>query len=256
MTCLCSHNKMFVSNCCWAHDHLDLWNKPPLMVRGLNSGAGNAAANSETVTRGEVPQNQQPHDCNGFMLVFKPTNDRDQNVFIQPFTDVKIRSKSHPLKYMEGRQRREGRTEGEKKEHFLSILAQTHPDATCLCHWSAEMLPWAWGSWSRWSSFKDDSTLEAGKGQNSHWKKENFFLSERQKLSSMWFLICGKCKWWLLCHVCNSVLLLCKRTQLSVSLKLSLQLSRGRAGEEELFTAALFWLISNNIEIVRGILAA
>lgn len=127
MTCLCSHNKMFVSNCCWAHDHLDLWNKPPLMVRGLNSGAGNAAANSETVTRGEVPQNQQPHDCNGFMLVFKPTNDRDQNVFIQPFTDVKIRSKSHPLKYMEGRQRREGRTEGEKKGTFSFYSGQNSP---------------------------------------------------------------------------------------------------------------------------------
>lgn len=106
MTCLCSHNKMFVCNCCWEHDHLDLWNKPPLMVRGLNRGVGNDTANSETVTRGEVLRNQQPHDCNGFMLVFKQTNDRDQNVFLQPFTDVEIRSKSHPLKYMEGRQRR------------------------------------------------------------------------------------------------------------------------------------------------------
>lgn len=120
MTCLCSHNKMFVSDCCWAHDHLDLWNKPPLMVRGLNSGAGNTA-NSETVTRGEVLQNQQPHDCNGFMLVFKPTNDRDQNVFLQPFTDVKIRSKSHPLKYMEGRQRRVMWSKNRGKEGTFSL---------------------------------------------------------------------------------------------------------------------------------------
>lgn len=252
MTCLCSHNKMFVSDCCWAHDHLDLRNKPPLMVRGWNGGAGTDPAYSETVTRGEVLQNQQPHDCDGFMFVFKPTNDRDQNVFLQPFTDVKIRSKSHPLTPEKGDVKEEAR---QKKELFLYILAKTQPDATCLCHWSAETLPWAWGSWLPWRSFKDDSTLEAGKGQNIHWKKENFFLSERQKLSLMWFLICGKCKWWFLCRVCCSVLVLCKRTQLSVSLKLRLQLSRGRVGEEELFTAALFWLVSNNIEIVRGILA-
>lgn len=34
----------------------------------------------------------------------------------------------------------------------------------------------------------------------------------------------------------------CIRTQLPVPLKLSLQLSRGRLGDEELFTAALCWL--------------
>lgn len=129
MTCLCSQNKMFVSNCCWAHDHLHLWNKPPLMVRGLSSGAGSDTAKSETVTRGEVLQNQQPHDCNGFTLVFKPTNDRDQNVFVQPFTDVKIQSESHPLKYMEGRQSRVmwRKNRGGKKEHFLYILAKRRP---------------------------------------------------------------------------------------------------------------------------------
>lgn len=117
MTCLCSHNKMFVSDCCRAHDHLDLWNKPPLMVRGWNGGAGSDTANSETVTRGEVLQNQQPHDCDGFMFVFKPTNDRDQNVFLQPFTDVKIRSKSHPLTPEKGDVKEEAR--GKKRNFFF-----------------------------------------------------------------------------------------------------------------------------------------
>lgn len=67
------------------------------------------------------------------MLVFKPTNDRHQNVFLQPFTDedtVKIT----PVE-MEGRTPEKGDVKEEprgKKEHFLYIRAKTHPDAETL----------------------------------------------------------------------------------------------------------------------------
>lgn len=208
------------------------------------------------VTRGEVLQNQQPHDCNGFMLVFKPTNDRDQNVFLQPFTDVKIQSESHPLKYMEARQRRGmwRKNRGEKRNIFFIFWPKgTRMQPVCVTDQQKRYLePEACGLGGVLSKMIPLWKLEKVK---IFTEKRRISCFQRDR-SLMWFLICGKCKWWFLCHACNSILLLCKRTQLSVSLKLSLQLSRGRVGEEELFTAALFWLVSNNIEIVRGIAAA
>lgn len=41
-----------------------------------------------------------------FMIVSKPTKNWDENVFLKPFTDVKIRSQSQLLEYTEGCQQR------------------------------------------------------------------------------------------------------------------------------------------------------
>lgn len=56
--------------------------------------------------------------ANVFMLGFKPANDWDKNIFLQPFTDVKIGSKS--TVEISGRM-------PVKSEHFLYILHKAQP---------------------------------------------------------------------------------------------------------------------------------
>lgn len=125
MTCLCNHNKMFFSKGCWAYGHLDLWNKHPLMEQRLNSRAtDNDTKQTETEQReGTSSGTSSLMTALVFMIVSKPTKNWDENVFLKPFTDVKIRSQSQLLEYTEGCQQRVmWRTKHQGKKKNISFI--------------------------------------------------------------------------------------------------------------------------------------
>lgn len=117
---------MFFSKGCWAYGHLDLWNKHPLMEQRRNSRAtDNDTKQTETEQReGTSSGTSSLMTALVFMIVSKPTENWDENVFLKPFTDVKIRSQSQLSEYTEGCQQRVmWRTKHQGKKKTLALYS-------------------------------------------------------------------------------------------------------------------------------------